>query len=348
MPETANESGKRTTLLFALFAGLCVLAAVGYVVWRARSARRTIDGPAPSAIAASAPEIVAMRAAPHLYFRSAVAGPTFGTVAVASLGQDTARLTTPLKCDRVHFAHGHGICLVDQRAKIHPPAIGILFDAEFHTLHTLDLAGVPSRARISPDGRYAVTTVFTTGDSYTSGASTRTTIFDAESGATVEELERFAITREGKPFREVDFNFWGVTFAKDSNRFYATVASGERTYLLEGDVAARTAKVLRDNAECPSLSPDGAHIAFKKRMPNGAWRLHALDLATMKEWPLPETRNVDDQVEWLDDAHVLYQVIGERGLPEVALNVWVSDATEGASAEPTLYVHSASSPAVVR
>ena len=83
-----------------------------------------------------------------------------------------------------------------------------------------------------------------------------------------------------------DFNFWGVTFsAEDSNRFYATVRSAGKTYLLEGDVGERTMTVLRENVECPSLSPDGTRIAFKKLTDGliGQWRLHVLDLATMEQ-----------------------------------------------------------------
>ena len=41
--------------------------------------------------------------------------------------------------------------------------------------------------------------------------------------------------------RRADFNFWGVTFARDGNRFYATLGTGGKTYLVEGDVAARQA-----------------------------------------------------------------------------------------------------------
>ena len=36
------------------------------------------------------------------------------------------------------------------------------------------------------------------------------------------------------------------------------------------------------------------------------WRFTVLDLATGTETPLAETRSVDDQLAWLDDAHLLY------------------------------------------
>jgi hypothetical protein len=64
---------------------------------------------------------------------------------------------------------------------------------------------------------------------------------------------------------------------------------------------------IHGNVECPSLSPDGTRIAYKKLVGvNGDWRLTVLDLRTMREAPLAEKRSIDDQVEWLDDDHVLY------------------------------------------
>ena len=70
--------------------------------------------------------------------------------------------------------------------------------------------------------------------------------------------------------------------------------------------------MIHENVECPSLSPDGTRIAYKKRTGSSStpWHLTVLDLATMRETPLAETRSVDDQVEWLDDDHVLYGVDG--------------------------------------
>ncbi len=152
------------------------------------------------------------------------------------------------------------------------------------------------------------------------------------------DLERFHVTKDGKEFDSPDFNFWGVTFAPNSDRFYATLASRGKTYLVEGSVSRRTARVLRDGVECPSVSPDGKHIAFKKRVGKAAqWRLHVLDVATLRDHPLAETRSVDDQAEWLDDEQVLYGV-------EDA--IW-SVRADG-SGSPRRLLQSADSPAVVR
>ena len=39
--------------------------------------------------------------------------------------------------------------------------------------------------------------------------------------------------------------------------------------------------MIHDNVECPSLSPDGTRIGYKKLVgKDGKWRFHVLDLAT--------------------------------------------------------------------
>jgi hypothetical protein len=203
------------------------------------------------------------------------------------------------------------------------------------------VAGIPSRARVSPDGRYGAVTLFVAGDSYAAAGafSTRTTIIDLARGRKVAGLEDFVVTRDGRRITATDANFWGVTFARDGDRFYATLATGGRTYLIEGSVRARSARVIDDNVECPSLSPDGTRIAYKKRVPSKTrpWRLTVLDLTTMRETPLAETRSVDDQAEWLDDEHVLYGLDGA---------VWSARADGGG--RPVRFLAGAASPAVVR
>src|SRR6185503_8531147 len=153
----------------------------------------------------------------------------------------------------------------------------------------LTLPGIPSRARISPDGRLGSVTAFVTGHSYADPGtfSTRTTILDMAHGRKLADLEDFAVTRDGRPFKSIDFNFWGVTFARDGNTFYATLASGGRNYLIRGSVRARAAAVIHEGVECPSLSPDNTSIAFKKRIGGSAgwWQIAILDLATMAEKP---------------------------------------------------------------
>jgi hypothetical protein len=327
-----------------------VLAAAGlaggYALTTSRRARQA-ERAAPAV--ALAGDVAALRGRPHLLFRSTALGPGYGRVAGAPLAAAGGpRSLAGIDCERVAFRAGHGLCLAAERGAV-TTYRAFLFDRDFATTHELAVNGLPSRARLSPGARWAATTLFVSGHSYAAAQfSTETTIWEVASGARVANLEEFAVRdAAGRPFRRVDFNFWGVTFAADENRFYATLASGGRTFLVEGDLAARSVRVLREGVECPSLSPDGSTLVFKRRAGGGGpvtWRLHALDLASMRQTPLAETRNVDDQVEWLDDGRVLYALGDEHG--SAATDVWTVPADGGG--RPTRLVEGAASPAVVR
>ena len=96
--------------------------------------------------------------------------------------------------------------------------------------------------------------------------------------------------------------------------------------------------MIHENVECPSLSPDGTRIGFKKLVGSPAlWRFHVLDLRTGRETALAEVHPVDDQLEWLDNKTLLY------GSNE---GVWAVPA-DGSGA-PRQYLAEADSPSVVR
>lgn len=274
-------------------------------------------------------------------FRNGVVGQGWGQIAlVPAAAPDEPRTILPLRCQRLHFAAGRGLCIIGN------PGVFSTYDAytfgsDFAIRHTLSLNGLPSRSRVSPDGRWGAITTFIAGHSYSDGSfSTKTVLIDLATGAELGNLEDFTVLRDGQPFKAIDFNFWGVTFTADGSRFYATLRTGGQTYLVEGDIAARQMRLLRTNVECPSLSPDGTRLAFKKRMSGiltgVTWRFHVLDLATMTETPLAESRSIDDQVEWLDDHHVLY---------EIAPDLWTVPAD--GTGEPRRFMRSAMSPAVL-
>jgi dipeptidyl aminopeptidase/acylaminoacyl peptidase len=189
-------------------------------------------------------------------------------------------------------------------------------------------------------------TVFTSGDSYAANTfSTRTSILDVRTGALVSTLEDFDVRKDGQRYLPVDRNFWGVTFTSDDNTFYATMSpiSTGRTYLVRGDLAARTLTVLRENVECPSLSPDGTRLVFKKRVSastTAPWHLAVLDLATMHETLLAEQHSVDDQAAWLDDRTVTYAV----PVPgKSTTDLWQVPAD--GTGTPTVLLHNGFSPA---
>ncbi len=292
-----SRNGKITIVLVVL----CVLLGGGYLAYAALGPNQTTTEARPHAGAAPTGVAVMVRAVDP-------SKPTLnGRVFVVEDGK-VRRRSSDLACERVYYAAGRGICMgvapsgVDYTAKI--------FDSNFQTLNTIDLTGLPSRARVSADGRYGAMTVFVAGDSYLGNStafSTRTTILDMTDGRQIGQLEQYKVTKDGKPFDAVDFNFWGVTFAKDPNRFYATLATGDHHYLVEGDIAAESMRVLRDGVECPSLSPDNRQIAYKSRIgTENRWRIHVLDVKTLADHPVAENRSIDDQVEWLDDATLAY------------------------------------------
>lgn len=247
---------------------------------------------------------------------------------------------TPLTCDRAAFGGDVGVCLAQDRAVPVVTYAAKFFDRRQRVVATVPVVGYPSRARISPGGRYAATTSFVDGDAYvSSGFSTRTVIFDARRHTILADLESLRVTRNGKPFRRQDFNFWGVTFDGDAGRFYATLATGGHRYLVRGDIRTRRATVLRDGVECPSLSPDRTRIAFKARVGQPwRWQIHILDLATGHVTAIPDPdHSVDDQTAWLDNATIAYN----RG------RTIVSAPADG-SARPTTFLTSANSAAIAQ
>jgi len=241
-------------------------------------------------------------------FVSMIPDRTAGSLAVAPLSNPRSqRAIAGLRCERVYYAGGHGLCLT-RGGLLNTTYVAKVFDSSFHVEREISVPGIPSRARVSPDGRYGATTMFVKGDNYATGNfSTRTSIFDLATGKEVVNLEQIPVTRNGKPFSNRNFNFWGVTFARDDDHFYASLGSGSKTYLLAGSLRDRTLRVIDESVECPSLSPDGTKIAFKRVVGDkGDWRLFVLDLRTMRAIRLAGDDPIDDQAEWLDDDHVVY------------------------------------------
>jgi hypothetical protein len=342
-PESSRgrASARPTPIVaFLIIVAASVLVAGGFLLWAV--AGQDDDSGASRAGAAPGRIDAPGHRGPEVVFQNAVRDADYAHVAVAPVaGADRRRTVTPLVCERVHYAARRGLCLNGEQGLIGPKFRVGIFDERFRTGKELTVPGILSRARVSPDGRYGAVTGFVTGHSYADAGefSTHTVLIDLASGTKIADLEDFTATKDRRPIREADMNYWGVTFAERGGRFYATLRTRGRAYLVAGDLATRQVRVLRENVECPSLSPDGTRIAYKKRVDDGAviWRLRVLELSTMKETPLSEDRMVDDQPEWLDDDEILYGLSG---------STWAVRADGGGA--PRKVLGGALSPAVIR
>ncbi|WP_406023689.1 hypothetical protein OH802_28335 [Nocardioides sp. NBC_00850] len=333
----------------AIFGAIVVLVTAGVTAY-ALSAIAENDRRTSTATAATTTSLAQVEEGPRILFRHTGRDADYGHVgAVALADPGGARALTDLSCDRVYAQAESISCLTTERGVVSRyRATDLATSAPgkaWREVDGTDLPGLPSRTRISPDGQLVASTVFVNGDSYmVSGFSTRTLVRRI-GGASYGDLEKFRLVVDGRKVSPVDRNIWGVTFADDDRTFYATVATGGRTYLARGDLSERSLTTIADHVECPSLSPDGTRIAFKEADKDGTrWTPAVLDLATGRRTVLAgETHSIDDQIEWLDDDTVLY---GLERAGEPVSDVWALD-TSG-SATPRVLVPEAASPAVLR
>jgi hypothetical protein len=283
---------------------------------------------------------------PRIVFRSTRPGDGYGFVGSVPLADPSGpRTMTDVPCDRVYSTGTVSMCLRIDRGVLTTFSANLL-DATGKTTKSWPLPGIPSRTRISADSSLVAYTSFVTGAAYAAvGFSTETHI-TAASGKDLGNLEDFALLIDGDRVTAADRNFWGVTFGSDDNVFYATAATGGHTWLVRGDLAKRTLTAIKQTAECPSISPDGTRIAYKKNVSTTAaafWSIAVLDLSSNRETILPERRTMDDQVEWLGNDTLLY------GLPHAGTvgdsDIW-SIGSDG-STPPKLLIEHAWSPSLV-
>ncbi|MFF4880296.1 hypothetical protein [Micromonospora sp. NPDC000668] len=337
-------SGRVRVWTLAVIVLVTLLGTVGYI-YSVRREQTQVVATAPQM--PTGPDLTAVTADGHVAFRSTVAGSDYGRVAVVPLiGPAGPRTFTPAACDRVYARRGEAVCLYAKPGLVTTYRAQVL-GPDWRVTRELPLSGVPSRTRLSRDGSLVATTTFVAGHSYSTPGefSTETLVTRVADGHSTN-IEHFQLIVDGRRVTTADRNLWGVTFA-DGDTFYATAASGGRTWLVRGSLREQRLVALRKDAECPSLSPDGTRIAVKTRAGQapGHWRIAVYDLATARSTILSEQRSVDDQIEWLDDRRVIYGLPRSGEGPSTS-DLWVVRADGGGIAE--LFIRDAWSPAVVR
>lgn len=277
-----------------------------------------------------------------LSFRNVAEGKHLGRIAAVPVGNPAAaRRVGELSCDRFATAAGTSVCLTAKPGAFPPVTELRVLGPDLAVRARKSLPGTPSRARVSPDGKLVMWTLFVSGDSYAaSGFSTRTGLYEVATAKLVKSIEELTVFVDGRRYHAADLNYWGLSFGADGNLFYVTLSSKGKTYLVEGDLRGYTGKAIAPNVECPSLSPDGTRVAYKHKNPDGSWRLSVLNLATRRSIHLAETRGIDDQPLWRDNRTVLYG-LQPSGEPP---SIW-SVAADG-TGSPALLVRHATSPAI--
>lgn len=259
---------------------------------------------------------------------------------------DGSRTLLDRRCQRVDVVGRTGLCLTDVGA-LEDSYLAEVFDASTADLPTLASQPnpLPSRARISPDAGWASTTSFLDGEGYSDIAevTTHVQMINLLDGPRFRRLETWDIVSDDDWYVDPGRTFWGATFAPD-NRFWITIGVDDRTELLLGDPATSTLSPTGIEGSCPTVSPDGSTLIVKRARPDGSLGLIALNLESGAETELGESRNVEDQVAWLDDDTILYALhVGDPEVEQPKFDVWSLDVTP--DAEPVLFMEGAASPA---
>jgi hypothetical protein len=292
--------------------------------------------------ASAAPSVGALLAGPHLLVTTQDS--PGGRLAVSPLGRGTphATLVPTVPCQRVGSGGGRAVC-VWQRASKSAPYVGAVLTAAMHLEHRFVLPGAPESVAVRGDGLVGAFTVgaYVDRDDAPKAAPvlTRVYLVDLQTGQPLGGLQQFRLIPNGIWHGRSAPSFADVSFdPAHLNRFYATMTGVGGSYLVLGDYTRRTLTVLRRGGAQFAISPAGTRAAFVA--PGG--RLSVLDLGTLRERALAETRRVEGQPVWLDTRRVAYAV--RRRTVDID-DLW-SIRTVG-NGKPRLYLAHATSPVTV-
>lgn len=249
---------------------------------------------------------------PFVAFRALAPRDAYGRVAVMPLRPGAMPQVSPLTCTRLHYAGGRGLCAAQEMAGSELINVVDLFDRTLRRGRRIVLDGIPTRLRVAPNGRVGAITTYAE-EEHPDGErlATRTRLIDMRTGRHIADLRDFRVENFNLPPIVGATDIAGVAFERDADRFFATLLTATERYLMAGSVRERRLTTLRTGVANEALSPDGRRLAVKRLVPErGFWQLAVIDLGTWAEQDLRQgARSVDDQVEWLDDAHVLYHEV---------------------------------------
>jgi dipeptidyl aminopeptidase/acylaminoacyl peptidase len=279
-------------------------------------------------------------APPFIIFRALAPREAYGRLAYMGLAPGAKPRLAPLSCVRMHYAGGRGLCATQETRDVDMLNVAYVFDRTLQRGPRVELDGIATRLRVAPDGRLgAITTYAEEETPEGERLATRTRIVNMRTAQVMTDLREFRIENLNLPPISGPIDFASVAFERDGDRFFATLSTGTERYLVAGSVSERRVSTIRTGVSSEALSPDGRRLAVKRLLPTrGYWQLAVIDLTTWQERDLQQgPRSVDDQVEWLDDGHVMYHdVDGESTalwvLPIDGINppsVLIKDAYSG-------------------
>jgi hypothetical protein len=281
---------------------------------------------------------------PFVMYRALAPREAHGRVAVMGLAPDGRPHVSRLTCARIHYAGGRGLCATLEPSAGNVAHVVQVFDQRFAPGKRLVLDGVPTRLRVAPDGHLgAITTYAEEEGPDGERLATRTRIIDMQTAHILVDLRDFRVDSGNHPPVRGPVDIASVAFERDGERFFATLAAGNERYLVAGSMRERRLTLLRAGVASEALSPDGRQLVVKRLLPErGFWQLAVVDLGTWAEHDLHQGgRSVDDQVEWLDNQHVVYHDADGEG---TALWMLPVDGVNG----PRVLVKDAYSAAVQR
>src|SRR5262249_29886893 len=129
--------------------------------------------------------------------------------------------------------------------------------------------------------------------------------------------------------------------------FFVTAYFDGVPHLAKGSVGRRQIQAVAPKVECPSLSPDGTRIAFKRRISETAWAPAVMELATLKVRGFSVPQSVDDQIEWIDDHTLVYEVVDRPLVGSAKVDLHSLDIRSDTPTQ-ALWMEDARSPTFIR